>query len=35
MIIRFGFKTLLFLFLFNPGAILQAADFILWDWRIP
>ena len=31
MIIRFGFQTLLFLFLFNPGAMLQAADFTLWD----
>jgi len=31
MIIRFGFQMLLFIFLFNPGAILQAADFTLWD----
>jgi uncharacterized iron-regulated protein len=31
MIIRFGFQMLLFIFLFNPGAILQAANFTLWD----
>ena len=31
MIIRFGFQTLLFLFLFTPGAILQAADITIWD----
>jgi uncharacterized iron-regulated protein len=28
---RLGFQTLLFLFLFIPGNILQAADIILWD----
>jgi len=31
MIIRFGIQTLLFIFLFNSGGILQAADFTLWD----
>ncbi len=31
MIIRFGLQALLFLFLFMPAAILQAADITLWD----
>ena len=31
MIMRLGFQTLLFLFLFIPGNILQAADITLWD----
>ena len=31
MIKRLGFQTLLFLFLFIPGNILQAADITLWD----
>ena len=31
MIMRPGFQTLLFLFLFIPGNILQAADITLWD----
>jgi uncharacterized iron-regulated protein len=31
MTIRFGVQTLLFLFLFMPSAILQAADITIWD----
>jgi uncharacterized iron-regulated protein len=31
MTMRFGFQTLLFLFLFIPGTVLQAADMTLWD----
>ena len=31
MIIRFGIQTLLFIFLCNAGAVLQAADLTLWD----
>jgi len=31
MIMRLGFQTLLFFFLFIPGTILQAADITLWD----
>jgi uncharacterized iron-regulated protein len=31
MIMRFGVQTLLLLFLFIPGSILQAADMTLWD----
>ncbi|MGD9331732.1 MAG: ChaN family lipoprotein, partial [Desulfobacterales bacterium] len=31
MMMRLGFQTLLFLFLFIPGNILQAADITLWD----
>lgn len=31
MTMRIGVQTLLFLFLFKPGAILQAADITIWD----
>ena len=31
MIMRVGFQMLLFLVLFKPGAILQAADITIWD----
>ena len=31
MIMRFGVQTLLFLFLFKPVAMLQAADMTVWD----